>query len=75
MDLGDLVNKGQKGIDMVKDMHDKIEGLNNPMINEGLKTIKSNEMINKLNDIDLNEVKQNVDAVKDKAQGFFKLFQ
>lgn len=45
MDFGDLVDKGQKGIDMVKDMHDKIEGLNNPMINEGLKTIKDNEMI------------------------------
>ena len=75
MDLGDLVDKGQKGIDMVKDIHNKIEGLNNPMINEGLKTIKDNEMMNKLKDIDLNEVKQNVDAVKDKAEGFFKLFQ
>lgn len=45
MDINDLVDKSQKGIDMVKDMHNKIEGLNNPMINEGLKTIKDNEMV------------------------------
>lgn len=75
MDFGDLVDKSQKGIDMVKDMHNKMEGLNNPMINQGLDLMKDNEMINKLKDIDLNEVKQNVDAVKNKAEGFFKLFQ
>jgi hypothetical protein len=46
LDLGDLMDKGQKGMDMVKNMHEKIEGLNNPMINEGINKLKDNEMLN-----------------------------
>lgn len=74
LDLGDLMDKSQRGIDMVKDMHSKIEGLNNPMINEGLNKIKDIEMLNQLKDIDLNDVKKNVDDMKNKAEGFFKMF-
>jgi len=79
MDFGDLVDKGQKGIDMVKNVHSMIEGVDHPLLNDAIKTIndntRTNEMINKLKDVDLNEVKKNIDATKKHAEGFFKMFQ
>lgn len=77
-DIDSLMDHGQKGIDMVKNIHSQIEGLDNPKIQDGLKKLnaftKDNEVLNKLKELDLNEVKSKVEGLKDTAETMFKLF-
>jgi len=67
---------------MVKDFHGKIEALDYPLLNEAVNKIKDNEMLGKLKDIDVGAINDNiknlganVDDMKNKAEGLFKLFQ
>ena len=75
MDLGNILDQGQLGIDMIKNADEAIKSLNNPMINDVVNKMNDNEMMKKLKDVDLNEIKNKADNLKKGAEGLFNLFQ
>ena len=74
MDLGDMLDKGQLGIEMIKNADEAIKSLNNPLISDAVNKMNDNEMMKKLKDVDLNEIKNKADDLKKGAEGLFKLF-
>lgn len=75
MDLGQILDQGQLGLEMIKNADEAIKSLNNPMINEAVNKMNDNEMMKKLKDVDLNEIKNKADDLKKGAEGLFKLFK
>merc|ERR1719389_1048292 len=59
---------------MIKNANEAIEALNNPMVSGLAKQVNDNEMVKKLKDVDLNEIKNKADDLKKGAEGLFKLF-
>lgn len=64
MDLGNILDQGQMGLDMLKNADEAIKSLNNPLLNEVSSKVNDNEMMKKLKDVDLNEIKNKADDIK-----------
>jgi len=80
-DISQIMEKGQKGVDMVKDVHSKIEDLNNPFLNEAVNKVKNHELIGKMKDVDLGELQDKIknfgsqmDDTKKKVEGLMNFF-
>ena len=59
---------------MIKNADEAIKSLNNPMINDVVNKMNDNEMMKKLKDVDMNEIKNKADNLKKGAEGLFNLF-